>query len=73
MTEIAHSDLSRSMRDLQAAEFLYEKSLFPETEYTFKHSMTREVAYASLLRERKMELHARAARALESARGGTPR
>ena len=70
VTEIAHSDLIRSMRDLQAAEFLYEKSLFPETEYTFKHSMTREVAYASLLRERKLELHARVARALERLAAG---
>jgi tetratricopeptide (TPR) repeat protein len=57
-------DLERGVRELQVAEFLYEKMLFPETEYTFKHSMTREVAYASLLRERRMALHARAAHAL---------
>jgi class 3 adenylate cyclase/tetratricopeptide (TPR) repeat protein len=65
VTGLAQSDLGRCVRDLQAAEFLFEKSLLPETEYAFKHSMTREVAYASLLRERKMELHALAARALE--------
>ena len=35
---------------LQAAEFLYEASLFPELEYTFKHALTHEVAYGSLLR-----------------------
>ena len=34
---------------LQAAEFLYETRLFPEHEYTFKHALTHEVAYSSLL------------------------
>ena len=34
-------------RHLQAAEFLYETSLFPDLEYTFKHALTHEVAYAA--------------------------
>ena len=38
---------------LQAAEFLYETSLFPDLEYTFKHALTHEVAYGSLLQERR--------------------
>jgi class 3 adenylate cyclase/tetratricopeptide (TPR) repeat protein len=67
---ITQPDLRRTVRDLMAAEFLYEKALFPETEYAFKHSMTREVAYASLLRERKIILHARAAHSLESLAAG---
>lgn len=70
VTGIPQDELERGVRDLQAAEFLYEKALFPETEYTFKHAMTREVAYASLLRERTMELHARAAHALVTLAGG---
>jgi class 3 adenylate cyclase/tetratricopeptide (TPR) repeat protein len=70
VTGIAQPDLRRAVRDLQAAEFLYEKALFPETEYAFKHSMTREVAYASLLRERRMILHARAACSLETLAAG---
>ena len=40
----------RGLAQLQAAEFLYETSLFPELEYTFKHALTHEVAYGSLLR-----------------------
>src|SRR5262249_13173099 len=44
---------------LQGAEFLYETSLFPEIEYTFKHALTHEVAYQSLLHERRRALHAR--------------
>jgi len=70
MTGIAQPELRLAFGDLQVAEFLYEKALFPETEYAFKHSMTREVAYASLLRERRMILHARAARALEMLAAG---
>jgi class 3 adenylate cyclase/tetratricopeptide (TPR) repeat protein len=62
---IAQPDLRRAIHDLRAAEFLYEKVPFPETEYAFKHAMTREVAYTSLLRERRSILHARAVRALE--------
>jgi class 3 adenylate cyclase/tetratricopeptide (TPR) repeat protein len=70
MTGIAQPDLRRAVWDLQIAEFLYEKALFPEREYAFKHSMTREVAYASLLRERRMLLHARAASSLEMLAAG---
>jgi AAA ATPase domain/Adenylate and Guanylate cyclase catalytic domain len=70
VTGLTQPDLRLTVRDLKAAEFLYEKALFPETEYAFKHSMTREVAYASLLRERKIILHARAARSLEMLAAG---
>ena len=67
---IAQPDLRRAIHDLQAAEFLYEKAPFPETEYAFKHAMTREVAYTSLLRERRTILHARTARSLETIAAG---
>jgi predicted ATPase len=50
---------------LQGAEFLYEMSLFPEVEYTFKHALTHEVTYQSLLRERRRALHARVVDAIE--------
>ena len=46
-------------------EFLYETSLFPEPDYTFKHALTHEVAYGSLLQERRRVLHARIVEALE--------
>ena len=51
---------------LQAAEFLYETRLFPEQEYTFKHALTHEVAYGSLLLERRRGLHARIVEAIEA-------
>src|SRR5262249_38607546 len=51
---------------LQAAEFLYETRLFPEQEYIFKHALTHEVAYGSLLQERRRVLHARIVGAMET-------
>jgi class 3 adenylate cyclase/tetratricopeptide (TPR) repeat protein len=57
--------LHRGLAHLQAAEFLYETSLFPEHVYTFKHALTHEVAYGGLLRERQRLLHARAVAAIE--------
>jgi tetratricopeptide (TPR) repeat protein len=51
---------------LQAAEFLYETRLFPERESTFKHALTHEVAYGSLLQERRRLLHARIVAAIEA-------
>src|SRR5712691_8418868 len=59
-------DVRRSLSQLQAAEFLYETSLFPELEYTFKHGLTLEVAYQSLLRERRRALHGRVLGVLEA-------
>jgi class 3 adenylate cyclase/tetratricopeptide (TPR) repeat protein len=50
---------------LQAAEFLYETRLFPELEYTFKHALTHEVAYGSLLQERRRALHGQIVEAIE--------
>ena len=57
--------LSRSLTQLQGAEFLYETRLFPEREFMFKHALTHEVAYGSLLQERRRVLHARIVEALE--------
>jgi tetratricopeptide (TPR) repeat protein len=58
--------LYRSLAHLQAAEFLYETSLFPERAYTFKHALTHEVASGNLLHERRRALHARIVEALET-------
>ena len=57
--------LRGALTHLQAAEFLYEASLFPDLEYTFKHALTQEVAYGSLLQERRRALHARIVAAIE--------
>ncbi|MFZ1061683.1 MAG: adenylate/guanylate cyclase domain-containing protein [Candidatus Rokuibacteriota bacterium] len=58
--------LRRGLGNLQAAEFLYESRLFPDLEYTFRHALTQEVAYQSLLAARRQALHGAAGRALEA-------
>jgi len=55
----AEDAVHRGLTHLQAAEFLYETRLFPDPEYTFKHALTHEVTYGTLLQERRRTLHAR--------------
>jgi tetratricopeptide (TPR) repeat protein len=62
----SEEEINRGLIRLQAAEFLYETSLFPDLEYTFKHALTHEVAYGSLLHERQRALHARIVEAIEA-------
>jgi class 3 adenylate cyclase/tetratricopeptide (TPR) repeat protein len=66
IAEVPETGLHRGLTHLQAAEFLYETRLFPTLEYTFKHALTHEVAYSSLLLERRRGLHARLVEALEA-------
>ena len=52
--------------ELQSAEMLYEASLFPDVAYTFKHALTHEMAYGSMLRETRRTLHRRVGEAIEA-------
>ena len=65
IAELSPDELRESLGELQAAEFLYETQLFPDLEYTFKHALTHEVAYGSMLQERRRELHAALLGAME--------
>jgi predicted ATPase len=58
-------ELKAYLLDLQGLEFIYEKSLFPELEYIFKHALTQEVAYNSLLHKRRKEIHGKIGKAIE--------
>jgi tetratricopeptide (TPR) repeat protein len=69
IAELPEATLHRGLTHLQAAEFLYETRLFPEHAYTFKHALTHEVAYQSLLQERRRALHAQIVEALEMLAG----
>ncbi|MBI3798113.1 MAG: AAA family ATPase [Deltaproteobacteria bacterium] len=60
------ANLQTQLAHLQAAEFIYEQPAFPEPEYTFKHALTQEVAYNSVLIERRKVLHERTAQAIEA-------
>ena len=69
IAELAEEDLRRGLAHLQAAEFLYETSLFPDLEYSFKHALTHEVTYGGLLHERRRDLHARIVDTIETLHG----
>lgn len=62
-------DLKTHLLNLQGLEFIYEKKLFPELEYIFKHALTQEVAYNSLLHKRRKDIHERIGAAIEDAFG----
>ena len=61
--------LERMLGHLQLAEFIYEQPAVSDVEYTFKHALTQEVAYGSMLSDRRSELHRRVAAAIESLYG----
>jgi class 3 adenylate cyclase/tetratricopeptide (TPR) repeat protein/ribosomal protein L40E len=58
-------DLRVHLTNLVGLEILYEKALYPELEYIFKHALTQEVAYESLLKQRRCAIHGRIAQAME--------
>jgi predicted ATPase len=65
IAELPEEALRRALGHLQEAEFLYETALFPALEYSFKHALTHEIAYGSILHERRRALHAQIADAIE--------
>jgi class 3 adenylate cyclase/tetratricopeptide (TPR) repeat protein len=62
--------LQRSLAHLQSVELLYETRRFPDQVYTFKHALTHEVAYGSLLQERRRALHAQIVDVMETLYAG---
>jgi class 3 adenylate cyclase len=58
--------LEPMLKSLQAGEFIYSQPASGETEYTFKHALTQEVAYNSVLMERRRLLHERTGEAIEA-------
>src|SRR5499433_3625752 len=59
-------ELYRVLSSLQSKEFLYEQPALPEVEYRFKHALTQEVAYGTVLHDRRKDLHERTGRAIEA-------
>jgi class 3 adenylate cyclase/tetratricopeptide (TPR) repeat protein len=64
------SRLEPALAHLEAAEFIYPSELSPEVAYSFRHALTHEVSYGSLLQRRRRELHADVLSALERGEGG---
>jgi predicted ATPase len=66
ITDVPEAAMSRDLRHLQAAEFLYAAHTQTTLVYTFKHVLTQEVTYQSLLRPTRQQYHARIAQVLEA-------
>ena len=64
VTQRSEDDLASALQTLCASEFLIDEAPDPLPQYRFWHPLTQEVAYGSLLRERRAQIHARVARAL---------
>jgi predicted ATPase len=58
-------ELERALKHLQLGEFIYEQPTSGDVEYTFKHALTQEVAYHSILAERRKKIHERVGSAIE--------
>ncbi len=57
--------LDADLTHLERSELILEQARDPEVAYTFKHALTQEMAYESLLASRRRELHRRVAEAME--------
>jgi predicted ATPase len=68
VVEGPEDQLRRGLSQLQATEFLYETRLFPDLEYTFRHALTHEVTYGSILQDRRRALHAQIVKVIEQLR-----
>jgi len=58
-------DARQALGELRAVELIYEKARSPELEYMFKHALTHDVAYETLLRQKRRELHRRTGQVIE--------
>ncbi len=63
---LSEAELYRLLASLKTKEFLYEQPGFPEVEYLFKHALSQEVAYSTVLQEQRKLLHERTAMAMEA-------
>jgi predicted ATPase/class 3 adenylate cyclase/ribosomal protein L40E len=65
VTELPERDLLSYLSVLKDSELLYERGIFPKSTYIFKHALTREVVYDSILTRRKKILHEKTGDAVE--------
>jgi predicted ATPase len=66
VASLADTQLQQIIANLEVGEFIFEQPAATGVEYVFKHALTQEVAYNSLLIERRKQLHERTGKAVES-------
>lgn len=65
VTGLASEELLSHLSVLRESELLYERGIFPFSTYIFKHALTREVVYDSILTKKKEKLHEEIGKAIE--------
>jgi adenylate cyclase len=65
VTDLSAEELKAALAALHRAEFIHEQAIYPVVEYSFKHPLTQEVAFGSQLKERRRQVHAAVAGAIE--------
>jgi len=70
VTQLPEQELLSQLSVLRNAELLYERGIYPESTYIFKHALTREVVYESMLTRRRKQLHVDVADAIEEIHEG---
>ncbi len=65
VTGVSGEDLLSHLSTLKDSELLYERGIYPQSVYIFRHALTREVVYDSILAKRKKNLHEKIGYAIE--------
>ena len=65
LTELSEQKLLSSMSNLKDSELLYERGIYPQSNYVFKHALTQDAVYQSLLKSNLQKYHRRIAQVLE--------
>jgi class 3 adenylate cyclase/tetratricopeptide (TPR) repeat protein len=65
LTELLEEELLSHLSVLKDSELLYERGIYPHSNYVFKHALTQDVAYDSLLQKRRREIHQKIGKVLE--------
>jgi len=65
VTGLPEKELLSHLSILKDSELLYERGFYPQSNYVFKHALTREVVYDSILAKRKKKLHEEIGNAIE--------
>jgi class 3 adenylate cyclase/tetratricopeptide (TPR) repeat protein len=66
IADLPEGGLERAMGQLADAELIFRRGMPPDATYLFKHALVRDAAYESLLRARRVSLHARLVDVLEA-------
>jgi class 3 adenylate cyclase/tetratricopeptide (TPR) repeat protein len=66
VTGFADQELLSHLSALKDSELIYERGIYPQSTYIFKHALTQEVAYDSLLLKRRKEIHEQIGTAIEA-------